>query len=159
VGIVRGGKPVTGAWPAAGDNGDASPVMTATARPLPGCPARRGKGADTTTADFVLVADDCISGPDGQPTVTEVFGYFRLPGEEHDDDVLLTAGLEVPAGSPAAAMAHGVSADPGRTRTAGMLLRRNVARCPCAARGDCPALDEARLLEALEHAAGRGLAP
>ena len=85
---------MTGAWPAAGDNGDVSPVMTAgTARPLPGCPARRGKGADTTTADFVLVADDCISGPDGQPTVTEVFGYFRLPGEEHDDDVLLTAGL------------------------------------------------------------------
>jgi hypothetical protein len=125
-------------------------------RPLPGCPARRGKGADIRRADFVLVADDCVTGPDGQPTVTDVFGYFRLPGGEHDDDVLLTGGLEVPAGSPIAQIAHRVSADPDRMRAAGILLRGNVAGCPCVLQGECPALNEVRLLQAMEHAIGRG---
>jgi hypothetical protein len=123
-----------------------------TTRPLPHCPAQRGKGADITTADFVLIANDCMTGPDGQPTLTEIFGYFRLPGEEHDDDVLLTAGLDVPHGSPMADMARRISADPDRIKTSGDMLRSNVVACPCTATDECPALNELRLLEAMERA-------
>jgi hypothetical protein len=123
-------------------------------RPLPDCAARHGHGADITTADFTLVADDCLTGPDGLPTRTDIFGFFCVPGEQHDDDVLLTAGLDVPAGSPIARMAIRVSADPDRTRTAGTMLRANIAQCPCAASAECPALNEIRLLEAIERAVG-----
>jgi hypothetical protein len=123
-------------------------------QPLPGCPARHGKGADIRAADFILVADDCVTGIDGQPTLTSVFGYFRLPGEEHDDDVLLTGDLEVPARSPIAEIAHRVSADSDCMWTAGKLLRSNVIHCPCETSDDCPALNEVRLLEAMERAIG-----
>lgn len=125
-------------------------------RPLPRCPAQQGKGTDIDTADFILVVHDCVTGPDGHPTITEVFGYFRLPGEVHDDDTLLTAVVEVPAGSPIAEMARQVSADPDGilTRKAGAMLRSNAACCPCTARDGCPALNEIRLLQAIEHAIG-----
>jgi len=98
-----------------------------------------------------------VNGPDGHtPTITEVFGYFRLPGEVHDDDTLQTAIVDVPAGSPIARMAHQVSTDPDGilTRKAGTMLRSNVARCPCTATDECPALNEIRLLQAIEHAIG-----
>jgi hypothetical protein len=121
--------------------------------PGPRCPARWGEGADVDVADFVLVADDCANGPDWQPTMTEIFGYFRVPGEGHDDDVVLTAGLEVPIRSPIAMLAHHVTADPVGTlpRKVGDLLRQNVIRCPCTSAGECPALDELSLVEAMER--------
>jgi hypothetical protein len=125
-------------------------------RPRPGCPARHGVGVDLSVADFVLVVDDCEDGPDQQPTMTEVFGYFRVPGKQHDDDAVLTAGLDVPITSPIARLAHQVSADPtgALPRMVGDLLSRNVARCRCTNTAQCPALDELRLLEAMEHAIG-----
>jgi len=123
-------------------------------RPLSGCPAQQGKGTDIDTADFILVVDDCVTGPDGRMTITEVFGYFRLPGDVHDDDTLQTAVVDVPAGSSIAKIAHQVSADPdGKIpQQAGTILRSNVARCPCTDRDECPALNEIRLLEAIEQA-------
>lgn len=126
-----------------------------TIRPGPGCPARAGAGADVSIADFILVVDDCENGPDRQPTKTEVWGLFRLPGEEHDDDAVLTGGLEVPITSPIARLARHVGARPRRVKRAGAILRRNVTCCPCTATAECPALDEVRLLEAIEHAARR----
>lgn len=132
----------------------------AAGRPLPGCPARHGDGADVTTAGFILVVDDCERGPDRQPTATEIFGYFRVPGREHDDDVVLTADLTVPVASPIARLARKVSDDltGALSRVVGDVLRGNVARCPCApTTSQCPALDELRLVEALECAASQPL--
>jgi hypothetical protein len=122
--------------------------------PCPGCPARHGNGTDVSVADFILVVEDCERSPARYPISTEIFGYFRLPGAAHDNDAVLTAGLLVPVGSPIAQLAHHISADPvgaltGRVRDA---LRANVALCagqPC---HECPALDEVRLLGAMEHA-------
>jgi hypothetical protein len=122
-----------------------------TARPPRGCPARYGNGADIRVARFTLVVDDCQLGPDGRPTITEIFGYFYAPGEDHDD-VLLTADIQVPIGSPIAQLAHRVSADPSRAQKVGAALRGNVTGCQCPARGQCPALTDIRVLEALEHA-------
>lgn len=123
-------------------------------RPLPGCPAQHGKGTDISAADFILVVHDCECDRDGRPTTTEAFGYFRLPGDEHENDVLLTAGFEVPVGSPIARMAHQVSADTtgALIHIVGTMLRGNVAHCPCADKAECPALNEIRLLEAMECA-------
>jgi hypothetical protein len=45
----------------------------------PSCPARQGKGTDISAADFTLVVHDCETGPDGQPTATEVFGLSGCP--------------------------------------------------------------------------------
>src|SRR5262249_16974603 len=114
---------------------------------------QRGEGADVGVADFVLIADDCANGPDRRPTMTEIFGYFRMPGEGHDGDVVLTAGLEVPIRSPIALLARHVTADPvgALPRKVGDLLRQNVIRCPCTATTECPALDELSLVEAMER--------
>lgn len=125
--------------------------MTGPAPPL-SCPAREGNGADINSAKLVLIVEDCVTGADGRPTVTEAFGYFRLPGQEHDEDVLLAGGLEVPVGSPIAQIAHRVAASRRRTRRAAALLRDYVARCPCTARDECSALTEISLLRALERA-------
>ena len=99
---------------------------------------------------------DCETGPDGQPTATEVFGFFRLPGDEHDDDSLVTASIVVPAGSRIARMAHQVSNGPdGRlTHKLDAVLRSNVTRCPCTAGTGCPALNDISLVLAMEHATG-----
>jgi hypothetical protein len=123
-----------------------------TARPLPGCPARLGNGADASTAAFVLVALDCESGPDGRPTATEVFGYFWQPGEDHEDDMVQTASFTVPAGSRTAKMAHHVTSNGTLTRSADAILRGNVANCPCTGGAECPALNEKSLLLAIEQA-------
>lgn len=69
----------------------------------PGCPARQGQGTSIGAADFTLVVHDCDTGPDGRAATTEVFGYFRLPGEEHDNDSLETASIVMPALSPSPA--------------------------------------------------------
>ena len=124
------------------------------ARPLPGCPARRGDGADVSVADFFLVVHDCPGGPGARPSATEVFGFFGLPDPAHENDVVVTASVVVPSGSPAARLAHQVSNDPPGTQRAGDLLRRHVTGCPCTAPVECPALDQAMLLAALNHAAG-----
>lgn len=122
--------------------------------PCPGCPAVHGNGADLSVAGFTLVADDCQGGPGRQPAKTDVWGFFVLPGPEHDADVVLTAGLLVPAGSPIARLAHRAAASPARVARAGAVLRGNVARCPCPPGApECPALDEVRLVEAIERAA------
>jgi hypothetical protein len=117
--------------------------------------ARQGTGTDISTAEFTLVVHDCETDPAEQPTATEVFGFFRLPGDEHDDDSLVTASIVVPAGSPIARMAHQVRTGPdGRlTHKLDAVLRSNVARCPCAGTG-CPALNDISLVLAMEHATG-----
>ena len=123
--------------------------------PCPGCPARHGNGADLSAASFILVVEDCERSPAGYPISTEVFGYFRLPGAAHDNDVVLTAGLLVPVGSPIARLAHHVSASPDGALTGKVrdVLRANVARCPGPPCQDCPALDEVSLVEAIRRAA------
>jgi hypothetical protein len=124
-------------------------------KPGPACPARHGNGADVSVADFVLVVDDCENGPDRKPTLTEIFAFFSAPGKPHDnDDAVHTAGLTVPISSPVAQLARHVGADPHGplARKVGDVLRQNVARCPCTATSECPALDEIRLFEAMERA-------
>jgi hypothetical protein len=122
------------------------------------CPAQHGKGADIRNSYFMLVVDDCCTGPDGQPSRTEIFGFFRREGEEHDNDALLTACLEVPADSPVAQLARLVGSGwkSRRIRRVARELRRNIEQCPCTATADCPALDEIRLFEAIEHALAHG---
>jgi hypothetical protein len=120
------------------------------------CPAQHGDGADIRNAYFLLVVEDCCTGPDGRPARTEIFGFFRRDGDDHDDDALPTGCLEVPAASPVAVLARrvGTGWDGRRIRRVARTLRRNVERCPCAGSLECPALDEVRLFEAIEHAAG-----
>lgn len=134
----------------------AEPAPIRPARPGPGCPAQHGKGVDLSKAGFTFVADDCEAGTDGEDAITEIFGFFTEPGEDHDDDVLETACLAVPAGSPIAQRAHRVAGDPSGTltRRAGDLLRGNVAGCPCATTTECPALNKTSLLHAIRHALG-----
>jgi len=69
-------------------------------------------------------------GPGSARSKSITASWLRLPGEQHDDNVLLTAGMEVPAGSQIARMARRVSADPDRTQTAGTMLRANIANAP-----------------------------
>jgi hypothetical protein len=130
-------------------------MIAAQARPLPGCPARVGHGTDISAADFTLIVEDCHGGPEGQLTATEVFGYFSLP-EQDACDLLQTASIVVPAGSPIARIAYRVSASPdgALVQKAGAILRSNIARCACAATAECPALNEVSLLLAMEKAAG-----
>lgn len=132
------------------------PAMTTDhrARPLPGCPARRGDGADVNVAEFFLVVHDCPCGPAARPSATEVFGFFGLPDPEQENDVVVTASVVMPSGLPAARLAHQVSNDPPGTQRAADVLRRHVTACPCTASAECPALGQARLLAALQHPAG-----
>ena len=130
-------------------------MIAAQARPLSGCPALVGNGTDISAADFTLIVEDCDGGPNGQLTATEIFGYFSLP-EQDTCDLLQTASIVVPAGSPIAQIAYRVSASPdgALAQKAGALLRGNVARCHCAATAECPALNEVSLLLAMEKATG-----
>ncbi len=129
--------------------------MTAPVPPR-SCPAQQGNGADITVSYFWFAADDCDTGRGWIPANTEVWGFFRQPGEEHDDDALITAALLVPAGSPIARMAREVSEDEMLTRWVEATLRVNVRRCQCAPGTECPALNELRLVEAIEHALAGG---
>src|SRR5215472_12309337 len=112
------GRRSTARWVGQPDNFAAVPIpekpdaLPDGVRPGPACPARHGAGADVNVAHFVLVVDDCENGPCREPTSTDIFGYFRLPGDEHDDDSVITAGLFVPISSPIARLAHQVGADP-----------------------------------------------
>lgn len=104
------------------------------------CPARSGNGADIDTAEFRFFAEPCHRGPDGQHTLVEIVGYFCPPGQDTDQDVLLTAELTVPADSPIAAIARKVARDPEAIRKVGEHLRHRVGTCQCASHEQCPAL-------------------
>lgn len=103
-----------------------------TARPLPGCPARAGQGTDVRAARFTFVVED-------HPDLTEVFGFYQIPGQD-PDDLVQAAGFEVPTRSPIARLARQVAASPRRTRALAAVLRANILCCPCTpADGECPA--------------------
>jgi hypothetical protein len=121
-------------------------------RPLLGCPAIAGQGTDIGAARFTLIAEDCERGSDGQPSLTEVFGYWQLPGQD-SEDLVHADGFTVPSRSPAALTARKVAASRRRTRIAGELLRAAVIACPCTLPAGCPAYDGIALLDAIEHAA------
>lgn len=131
----------------------ARPAMAPASRPLKGCPARSGDDwFSVEGAEFVFCAEDCRNA--GEP-VTEVFGFFCRPGwrdDPRDEDMVQTAGLEVPAGSPLSRMAHQADTPAGRSLMA-RKLRRVIAQCPCADVAGCAALDEVNLVAAIEHAA------
>jgi hypothetical protein len=115
------------------------------------CPAQVGAGVEISSAIFGFEARTCKQ--DGQP-VTEIFGYFHAPDDDDVESPLQTEALIVPAGSPISRL--GLSSSPGRLEAIAAELRRKVLGCPCIATDRCPALDEMRLLEAMEHAAGLG---
>ena len=126
--------------------------MTAPGRPLPGCPARRGHGTDIRAAAFTLTVRDCPGSPGTQAATTAVSGIFGPP--EQGQDVVVTASISLPAGSPPATLAHQVSADQYCTQRAADLLRSRIISCPCTTPASCPALTPASLLAALDYAAG-----
>lgn len=134
-------------------------AMARVARPLAGCPARSGDDLFSVEgAEFVFCAEDCRNA--GEP-VTEVFGFFCRPGwrdDPLDEDMVQTAGLEVPAGSPLSRMAHKAGTPAGISLMA-RKLRRVIAQCPCADAARCAALDELNLVAAIEHAARRAGLP
>jgi len=90
----------------------------------------------------------------GHGTITAIWGYFRQPGEDHEDDLLETGCLEVPARSPIARMARQIAADPDAASDVEAILRASITACPCTPAAECPAVDEVRLLGAMEHATG-----
>jgi hypothetical protein len=103
-------------------------------------------------AAFTLVAEDYPDDGDGAP-FTEIFGIFQSASQDPDDHVQVP-GFDVPAGSPIADLTRRVAANPDLTRKAGDHLRAAIVGCSCAARGQCPAFDDLRLLEAIEYATG-----
>jgi hypothetical protein len=121
-------------------------------RPRPGCPAIAGEGTDIRAARFTLVAEDCERGPDGQMTLTEVFGYWQALGQD-SENLVHVDGFAVPSRSPAALTARRVAASRRRTRIAGELLHAAITACPCTGPAGCPAFDGNALLGAIEHAA------
>lgn len=46
---------------------------------------------------FTFAAENSETGPDGQPRITEIWGFFSEPGQDHDDDILETGYLARPA--------------------------------------------------------------
>jgi hypothetical protein len=106
-----------------------SPSATAR-RPLPGCPAIAGQGTDIGAARFTLIAEDCERGPDGQITLTEVFGYWQLRGQD-SEDLVHVDGFTVPARSSAALTAPKVASSRRRTRITGELVRAAITACSC----------------------------
>jgi hypothetical protein len=146
--------------PAARQPPGGNPAMntpSATARrPLPGCPAIAGQGTEIGAARFTLIAEDCELGSDGQPSLTEVFGYWQLPGQD-SEDLVHVDGFTVRARSSAALTARKVAASRRRTRIAGELLRAAITACSCTRPAGCPAYDGTTLLDAIEHAASQSL--
>jgi hypothetical protein len=110
---------------------------------------------DTDTSDFTFVVHDCETGRDGIPATTEIFGYFGPASGEDDEDFVTTASMVVPIGSPIARMAYRVSRDQALIERAAAMLSQTAWCCRCAAAA-CVALDELRLVEAIEHALAGG---
>lgn len=140
------------------------PAVTTTRHPpapSPGCPSQHGHCTDLRRAVFTFAAENSETGPDGQPQITEIWGFFREPGEEHDDDFIETGYLALPAGSPVAIQARRIALLPGLARTVEGTLRASIAACPCThqptpgpppgTHAECPALSSPRLLEAIGH--------
>lgn len=124
----------------------------------PRCPAQQAHGIDIASACFELVAEDCAD-EDGTGDLTEITGYFRQRGGEFDDDehlndALVTAVLQVPEVSMMAFIAHQVTSGSSRAMMSKVEkeLRANIALCPCTAAGECPALNETSMTRALERA-------
>jgi hypothetical protein len=117
-------------------------------QPPPSCPARVGAGTDMKTAQFTFVAES-YSGRE-----TELFGFWRKPCDDVAEDIVQTADLAVPCGSPIAVLGERVAANGRKVGRVDAILRANVARCPCAIVSACPALDEMSLLRAVEDADG-----
>lgn len=120
------------------------------------CPALYGNSTvDMRLAEFTFVVEpDCVDGVDELHAVVEVFGFFCQPSEDPDNDLLQTGCLAVPPGSPIARIVGKVNAV---SETVGLIediLRANIAACPCNTAAECPALNDVRLLEAMEIAAG-----
>lgn len=120
------------------------------------CPALRGNSSvDMRLAEFTFVVEPgCVDGVDELHAVVEVFGFFCEPSEAPDDDLLQTGCLAVPAGSPIARIAGKVNAVSDTVGLVEDILRANIAACPCNAAAECPALNDVRLLKAIEIAAG-----
>jgi len=115
------------------------------------CPAQVGTGVEISSASFSFEARLCTEN--GQP-VTEIFGFFLAPDDDHAESPLQTEVFVVPTGSPISSL--GLSCTPSRLEAIAVELRQNVFHCPCIATDRCPALNEMRLLEAMEHAVGDG---
>jgi hypothetical protein len=118
---------------------------------MPSCPARHGHGTDIHAAGFTLVADDHDTGT--RPPITEIFAFFHIPGQS-EDDLIQAPGFDIPADSPIARLARQVAASPELTRATGDWLRTGISGCLCDSADACPALDDIRLLRAIEHATG-----
>jgi hypothetical protein len=115
------------------------------------CPAQVGTGVEISSASFSFEARLCTEN--GQP-VTEIFGFFLALDDDDAESPLQTEVFVVPTGSPISSL--GLSCIPGRLDAIAAELRQNVFHCPCLSTERCPALDEMRLLEAMEHAVGDG---
>ncbi len=115
----------------------------------------RRQDIDIEAWDFTFVVHDCETGRDALPTTTEIFGYFGLAGSDDDEDFMTTASLVVPVGSPIARMAYQVSREQALIERAAARLSRTARCCRCAG-AECAALDELRLVEAIEHALAGG---
>lgn len=101
-------------------------------KPASRCLALYGNGVDMRLAEFRLVVEkDCVDGVDRLRAIVEVFGFFCQPGEGHDEDLLQTACLAAPPGSPIARMACDVSSVPEAAARIESILRANIAACPC----------------------------
>lgn len=124
----------------------------------PRCPAQQAHGIDIAGAHFELVAENCAH-EEGSGDLIEIIGYFCQRGGEFDDDehlndALVTAVLHVPQTSMMAFIAYRVTSCPSRALISKVeqTLRANIARCPCTAQSQCPALNQDSLTQALEHA-------
>jgi len=129
-----------------------------TRRYPPDCPAQEGGGADITASPFTFVAHDCWGGRSGRAQVTEVFGFFRDLDADGDsdrlNDVLQTCVIELMPSSRLARLARRIAGDPTARPAArvGEMLRVSVLMCPGASGRECPALNRATFVRAMEHA-------
>ena len=117
-----------------------------------------GGGADITASRFTFIAHDCGSGRTGRTLVTEIFGFFRDPDADGDearlDDALQTCVMETRPHSRLAGLARRIASDPTARPAArvGEMLRVSVLMCPGASGRECPALNRAAFVWAMEHA-------
>lgn len=128
------------------------------------CPAQQANGVDIGHSEFEICIDGCDpyrhSGCTSRNTDIEISGYFFPSGARLDDDddrlndALVTAFLAVPASSHISRIAHLVNADDsGKLKAkAADMLRDNIARCPCTATDECPALNKDSFVFALKRA-------
>jgi hypothetical protein len=128
--------------------------MPAATKAIPAsCPAQIGSGVEITTARFGFAAHECFGdGGTGDP-ITEIFGYFHAPADHHVEQPLQTETVEVTADSPMSRLGRLVKAAPHAQAIVASDLRQNILNCPCSTTVRCPAVTDARLLDALRHAA------